>query len=103
MLLDALKPLRVRTGQAEIRLVPGAPVDVPDEVATWLLDQKKVRQVSIGPGCLVWWRSLDGQDRGPALVQGTLSDHGQLWVWFAFEAIEYLMHVRQVVRVHAPL
>lgn len=51
MLVEALKPLRVKTSAGTLRLMPGTPVNLPDEQGAKLLAKApdKVRMVEAGP------------------------------------------------------
>jgi len=53
----------------------------------------------IAPGCLLYWRGMDGQTRGPALLRGTFEDEGHVWAWFVLAGTEYLIRADLIVKV----
>ncbi len=84
MRIEALIPIRVRRSGAELRLVPGVPVDLPEAEALKLLQRapNKVRvvgddRVTIEPAVKpdgspltpVYWQRPDGSIAGPAHVE----------------------------------
>jgi hypothetical protein len=55
------------------------------------------------PGCLIYWQSMDGVIRGPAVVRGILEDQGQTWCWFTHNGIEFLLDAQLVVESQSAL
>lgn len=79
MLIEALKPLRVRLPDRDIHLVPGHPVDLSDEDGQKLLARAptKVRRVP-QPGEILSWESpLLGECRGE--VVGADAEGATVW------------------------
>ncbi len=75
MLIEVLTPLTVRLNQREQLLIPGQPVDLPDEKALKLLQKApgQVRIVSPSLGQVVEVESMAGQ-RVLTLIAGILQD-----------------------------
>jgi hypothetical protein len=59
----------------------------------------KVRLGGIPPGALIWWRGMDGVERGPALARGTFQDGGETWVWFRYGQTDWLLNAKHVGKV----
>jgi len=67
------------------------------------VQQPGASQHDLTPGCLIHWQGMDGVTRGPAVVRGTLDDHGQTWCWFTFDGTDHLTDVRLIVKCEPDL
>jgi hypothetical protein len=55
---------------------------------------------SIQPGSSLWWRGVDGRERGPVDLQGTFQDGSTTWCWFVDEeGVEHLMSTCLITQV----
>jgi hypothetical protein len=68
LLIESNRPLRVRLSDGDLRLIPGRPIEVPDETASRLLMKAgdKVRAVTPRPtpDWLTAWRELAAMTNG---------------------------------------
>lgn len=87
MLIEALKPLRIRFKEREVHLQPGHPVTFTEEEGRKLLEKapgkvRQLRSAEIQPGSFITWQGADGKQRGPALVDFFYTDpDGSAWAF----------------------
>ncbi len=54
---------------------------------------------ALRPGTRIYWRSMDGIERGPATVEATLPSEGGTWLYFSFGDTDYLIRKALVTRI----
>lgn len=86
MLIEALRPLLVRLPETDLKLVPGVPVELPEEQASRLLAKvpDKVRRVEpLPPGFnqIVQWESADGMVRRGVVDFLHTDADGSVWAF----------------------
>lgn len=100
MLIESSQPVIIRRLAGDLRLVPGFPVDLPDEEARKLLVKAhgKVRIVAKeriimepakkpngSPLSPIYWETGDGRILGPAAPEFFLRDGEEYWISVTFE------------------
>jgi hypothetical protein len=64
------------------------PLDQPSDIA---------EQHAPKSGSLVWWRSMNGHEHGPAVVEGTFRDHQDMWFWCRCNGQDFLVNTRLIM------
>lgn len=98
MLIEVLEPLKVRLPGGQLRdLLPGQPVDLPDEAARKLLQRAPGRARVASQPLLtsvstssrpVYFETMAGELLGPAVVShltSALDSQGKEWAWFCLD------------------
>lgn len=55
----------------------------------------------LAPGVMVSWEGVDGELKGPAVIEGVFQVEGENWVWLAYAGQERLLNTTMIVKVHA--
>jgi hypothetical protein len=89
LLVETSQPLTIRRSSGDLRLVPGQPVDLPDEQALKLIAKAKgkvraIPSVLMEPAAAnprpIYWEAVDGQILGPALPEFLAQVGPQFWI-----------------------
>jgi hypothetical protein len=98
--IEALCPLHIRRATGDLHLLPGFPIDLPDEEAQRVLAKArgKVRVVPQGaalmepavkpdgsPLSAIYWEHSTGEILGPAIPEFFAQDGDRFWIFTTFE------------------
>lgn len=98
-MIEALQPLHIRRAAGDLHLLPGYPVELPDDEASKLLSKAggKVRAIpeeslTVDPAMRpdgsplssIYWETWDGRILGPALPEYLARDRNIFWIVVTF-------------------